>query len=171
MGFSLRKLGRYDYATYATYIAYSSCSVIVPVLLIEIAQALNFPLESGGQGAGGALQIGRSLFMVIAMIFCGFAAGRWGKRLTVGTSVLLMGLGIGLAAIAPSYGVIFLALAFAGFGGEIVSTIVDSEAFFYLDAPIKRVGGAFCPVPFNPVLEAQAFPTPEKIEAAIRSTL
>ena len=60
---------------------------------------------------------------------------------------------------------------FAGFGGEIVSTIVDSEAFFYLDAPIKRVGGAFCPVPFNPVLEAQAFPTPEKIEAAIRSTL
>ena len=120
MGFSLRKLGRYDYATYATYIAYSSCSVIVPVLLIEIANALNFPLESGGQGAGGALQIGRSLFMVIAMIFCGFAAGRWGKRLTVGTSVLLMGAGIGLAAIAPSYGVIFLALAFAGFGEGIV---------------------------------------------------
>lgn len=120
MSFSLRKLGRYDYATYATYIAYSSCSVIVPVILIEIARSLNFPLESGGQGAGGALQVGRSFFMVVAMIFCGFAAGKWGKRLTVGGSVLLMGLGIGIAAVAPSYGIIFLALAVAGFGEGIV---------------------------------------------------
>ncbi|MBQ9753322.1 MAG: MFS transporter [Lentisphaeria bacterium] len=120
MGFSLRKLGRYDYATYMTYISYSSCSVIVPVVLIEIARTLNFPLESGGQGAGGALQIGRSLFMVIAMIFCGFAAGKWGKRATIGTSVILMGLGIGTAAVAPSYGIIFLALAVAGFGEGII---------------------------------------------------
>lgn len=67
--------------------------------------------------------------------------------------------------------VVHEAVQFAGFGGEIVSTIVDSEAFFTLAAPVKRVGGAFCPVPFNPVLEAQAFPTPEKIEAAIRSIL
>lgn len=120
MSFSLRKLGRYDFATYLTYISYSSCSVIVPVVLIEIARTLNFPLESGGQGAGGALQIGRSLFMVLAMIFCGFAAGRWGKRATIGTSVILMGLGIGIAAVAPSYGIIFLALAVAGFGEGII---------------------------------------------------
>ena len=96
MGFSLRKLGRYDVATYATYTAYSSCSVIVPVVLIEIARTLNFPLESGGQGAGGALQIGRSIFMVAAMVFCGFMAGRWGKRLTIGYSVLLMGVGLSI---------------------------------------------------------------------------
>lgn len=120
MSFSLRKLGRYDYATYLTYISYSSCSVIVPVVLIEIARTLNFPLEAGGQGAGGALQIGRSLFMVLAMVFCGFAAGRWGKRATIGTSVILMGLGIAIAAVAPSYGVIFLALAVAGFGEGII---------------------------------------------------
>ena len=120
MSFSLRKLGRYDYATYMTYISYSSCSVIIPVVLIEIARTLNFPLESGGQGAGGALQIGRSLFMVLAMIFCGFAAGKWGKRFTIGTSVILMGLGIGIASVAPSYGIIFLALAVAGFGEGII---------------------------------------------------
>lgn len=60
---------------------------------------------------------------------------------------------------------------FAGFGGEVASTIADSDAFFYLDAPIKRVGGLYCPVPFNPILEANAFPTPERIEEAIRSTL
>lgn len=60
---------------------------------------------------------------------------------------------------------------FGGFGGEIASVISDSDAFYYLDAPIKRVGGLYCPVPFNPVLEANAFPTPERIEAAIRETL
>ena len=144
MGFSLRKLGRYDYATYATYIAYSSCSVIVPVILIEIARSLNFSLETGGQGAGGALQIGRSLFMVIAMIFCGFAAGKWGKRLTIGWSVILMGLGIGLAAVAPSYGLIFLALAVAGFGEGIVEEVDEETRTYY----IRFVNGRK-PINFN----------------------
>jgi len=67
--------------------------------------------------------------------------------------------------------VVHEAVQFGGFGGEIVSTIADSEAFSCLKAPIKRVGGAFCPVPFSKVLEDQAFPTAQKLEAAIRSTL
>ena len=67
--------------------------------------------------------------------------------------------------------VVHEAVQFGGFGGEIVSTIVDSDAFFYLDAPVKRVGGLYCPVPFNPILEAEAFPTPAKIEAAVRELL
>lgn len=67
--------------------------------------------------------------------------------------------------------VVHESVQFSGFGGEIVSTIADSDAFYYLDAPIKRVGGLYCPVPFNPQLEASAFPTPERIEAAIRDTL
>ena len=67
--------------------------------------------------------------------------------------------------------VVHEAVQFGGFGGEIVSTIVDSDAFFYLDAPVKRVGGLYCPIPFNPVLEAEAFPTPAKIEAAVRELL
>lgn len=67
--------------------------------------------------------------------------------------------------------VVHESVQFAGFGGEIVSTIADSEAFYYLDAPIKRVGGLYCPIPFNPQLEESAFPTPEKIEAAVRSIL
>ena len=67
--------------------------------------------------------------------------------------------------------VVHEAVEFGGFGGEIVSTIVDSDAFYYLDAPIKRVGALYCPVPFNPILEAATFPTPEKIEAAVRETL
>ena len=67
--------------------------------------------------------------------------------------------------------VVHEAVQFAGFGGEIVSTVTDSDAFYSLKAPVKRVGGLFCPVPFNPQLEAGVFPTPERIETAIRSTL
>jgi pyruvate dehydrogenase E1 component beta subunit len=58
-----------------------------------------------------------------------------------------------------------------GFGGEIAAVIADSEAFFYLDAPVKRLGGLDVPIPYNPRLEAQVVPTEEKIGAAIESLL
>lgn len=58
-----------------------------------------------------------------------------------------------------------------GFGGELVSVIADSEAFFYLDAPIKRVGGLDVPIPYNPNLEAQVVPTIDSISAAIKDVL
>ncbi|MFA6822154.1 MAG: transketolase C-terminal domain-containing protein [Sphaerochaetaceae bacterium] len=49
--------------------------------------------------------------------------------------------------------------------------MVESEAFFYLDAPVKRVCGLDVPIPYNPNLEAQVVPTEEKITAAIRELL
>ena len=58
-----------------------------------------------------------------------------------------------------------------GFGGEIVSTIAGSDAFFYLDAPIKRLGGLDVPIPYNPELEAGVVPTEEKITAMVKSLL
>lgn len=67
--------------------------------------------------------------------------------------------------------VVHEAVQFAGFGGEIVSTIIESDAFFRLDAPVKRVGALYCPVPFNPQLEAAVFPSMEKIEAAVKEVL
>jgi len=56
----------------------------------------------------------------------------------------------------------------AGYGGEIAAVIADSEAFFSLDAPIRRVAGLDVPIPYNPVLEANVVPTTEKILAAAR---
>lgn len=50
-----------------------------------------------------------------------------------------------------------------GFGGEIVSQVVDSDAFYYLEAPIKRICGHNVPIPYNPVLEKHAVPTEEAI--------
>ncbi|OVE81709.1 alpha-ketoacid dehydrogenase subunit beta [bacterium M21] len=58
-----------------------------------------------------------------------------------------------------------------GFGGEVAATIADSEAFFYLDAPIKRLGGLDVPIPYNPVLEANVVPTVDKITQAIRDLI
>jgi pyruvate dehydrogenase E1 component beta subunit len=64
--------------------------------------------------------------------------------------------------------VVHEACQFAGFGGEVVATICDSEAFFHLDAPVKRLGGLDVPIPYNKTLEANVVPTPEKIAAALR---
>lgn len=60
------------------------------------------------------------------------------------------------------------AVQFGGFGGEICGQIADSEAFYYLDAPIKRLGGKSTPIPFNPKLEAETFPTVEKVIRAVK---
>jgi pyruvate/2-oxoglutarate/acetoin dehydrogenase E1 component len=52
-----------------------------------------------------------------------------------------------------------------GFGGELVSHIVESEAFDYLEAPVRRLAGLDIPVPYNRNLEYHAVPQPETIEA------
>ncbi|MGA2762747.1 MAG: alpha-ketoacid dehydrogenase subunit beta [Spirochaetia bacterium] len=59
----------------------------------------------------------------------------------------------------------------AGYGGEIAAVVADSRAFFHLDAPIRRVAGFDIPIPYNPNLERNAVPTPEKIERAARDLL
>ncbi|MCL2368012.1 MAG: alpha-ketoacid dehydrogenase subunit beta [Oscillospiraceae bacterium] len=66
--------------------------------------------------------------------------------------------------------VVHEAVKFAGFGGELTATINESEAFYYLDAPVKRLGALSAPVPFNPVLEKNCFPTVDGIIAAVRET-
>jgi pyruvate/2-oxoglutarate/acetoin dehydrogenase E1 component len=60
---------------------------------------------------------------------------------------------------------------FGGFGGEIAAAIGDSEAFYYLDAPIRRLGAMETPVPYNRHLEAHVVPTVERITATVRELL
>lgn len=54
-----------------------------------------------------------------------------------------------------------------GFGGEIAAVIADSEAFYYLDAPIKRLCGLDVPIPYCPELEKNVVPTEETIKEAV----
>ena len=65
--------------------------------------------------------------------------------------------------------VVHEACQFGGFGGEIAAAIGDSEAFYSLDAPVRRLGGLNVPIPYNKGLEAAAVPTLERIAAAARS--
>ncbi|MFD1415571.1 alpha-ketoacid dehydrogenase subunit beta [Oceanobacillus jeddahense] len=58
-----------------------------------------------------------------------------------------------------------------GYGAEIASMIAESEAFDYLDAPIKRLGGASSPIPYNPELEKMHVPQVSDIIQAAKETL
>jgi len=49
-----------------------------------------------------------------------------------------------------------------GVTAEIASVIADG-AFYYLDAPVKRLGAMDVPVPFSPVLEDLTIPTVEAV--------
>lgn len=59
--------------------------------------------------------------------------------------------------------VVYEAVKRSGFGAEIASVIAESEAFDFLDAPIKRLGGVATPIPYNPTLEKAAVPQVEDI--------
>jgi pyruvate dehydrogenase E1 component beta subunit len=56
-----------------------------------------------------------------------------------------------------------------GFGGELAAVIADSEAFDYLDAPIRRLAGRDIPIPYNRTLERSTVPQVEDIVAAART--
>lgn len=117
------RLGRFDCANFFCFSAYAACSIIVPMALVFLARDLGFALEDGGRGKGGALQLGRSTAMVASMLFCGFAAGRWGKKRSLAFAVLLMGAGTFLAAFSPVYAVLFLAFTIAGLGEGTIEGI------------------------------------------------
>ena len=54
-----------------------------------------------------------------------------------------------------------------GVTAEIAATIADG-AFYYLDAPVKRMGAMDVPVPFSPVLEDQTIPTAEGVVEMVK---
>ncbi len=60
------------------------------------------------------------------------------------------------------------AVGSGGFGGEIAARITESDAFHYLDAPVRRLVGAEVPIPFNPNLERAAVPQEDDIVTAVR---
>jgi len=56
---------------------------------------------------------------------------------------------------------------FASVGSEIVN-IVQSEAFDYLDAPIKKINSADVPMPYSSILEKKYLPQVEDIILAVK---
>jgi len=57
-----------------------------------------------------------------------------------------------------------------GFGAEVAS-VLQYQAFDWLDAPIERVGAKFTPLPFAPVMEEWCVPHAKDVLEAINKTL
>lgn len=57
-----------------------------------------------------------------------------------------------------------------GFGAEIAAKIYESDAFYYLDAPLQRVAGLEVPTPYNAKLENFAMPDTDDLAEAIRKS-
>ncbi len=57
-----------------------------------------------------------------------------------------------------------------GLGAEIAASLADA-GFDDLDAPIRRVNGAYAPTPYSPPLEAAMVPHPDTIAQAIRDLM
>jgi len=55
---------------------------------------------------------------------------------------------------------------FGGFGGEIAAILAD-KGLDFLEAPVKRVGAPFCPVPSSPEMEQFYLPDAENIIKAV----
>ena len=74
-----------------------------------------------------------------------------------------------LASVAKTGRLLIVDEAFApcGLGAEIAARVVDA-GFDDLDAPIRRLNGAFAPTPYSPPLEKAVTPQVEDIVRAIR---
>src|SRR5215468_10705783 len=57
-----------------------------------------------------------------------------------------------------------------GFGAEVAS-VLQYQAFDWLDAPVERVGSKFTPIPFAPVMEQFVVPQASDVLDAIRKTV
>lgn len=64
--------------------------------------------------------------------------------------------------------IIHEAVQTGGFGGELAARISASEAFDYLEAPVRRLGGRDIPIPYNRNLEYHAVPQIENIVGEAR---
>jgi pyruvate dehydrogenase E1 component beta subunit len=60
------------------------------------------------------------------------------------------------------------AVQFGGFGSEIAAHVAE-HCFWDLDAPVKRVGAASHPIPYQKDLETATLPGPGEIVSAVRA--
>jgi len=65
--------------------------------------------------------------------------------------------------------VVHEAVQTGGWAGEVMAVVSSSEAFDYLDAPMRRLAGKDVPIPYNRFLEAAAVPQEVDIEAEVRA--
>jgi pyruvate/2-oxoglutarate/acetoin dehydrogenase E1 component len=77
-----------------------------------------------------------------------------------------------LASIRKTNRLVVVDEAFSPCGvGAEMAALASDEAFYYLDAPIKRVHTLSVPEPSSPPLEQAIIPSPEQVMAAVREVM
>ncbi|MFA9479626.1 sugar MFS transporter [Phycisphaerales bacterium AB-hyl4] len=114
------RLAPLDYAAAMGFLAYSSSAVVTPIALLILARELSF-----GLAAGGLLEVMRAVLILAVMLTSAFAAARWGKANVLGVGSLVLGCGLMLYAISPTYGTILLAMGLVGVGGGFVEALTN----------------------------------------------
>ena len=118
------KFGRYDYAGFSAFTMYSVCSLAIPLMIVAMGKSLNFPLDDGGMAAGGTLHMVRSIFMIASLLLSGIVTAFYGKRLTIGGSLIFFGIGITCCAFTTQYWMLLPCLILAGLGEGICEGIL-----------------------------------------------
>ncbi len=141
--------GRYDYAAFAAFTMYSVCAFVVPLSIVAMGNALDFPIDDGGMSSGGFLHMTRSIFMVITLLICGWISAKIGKRHTMAGAMFMMGTGITVMAFANAYWMLLPCLVLAGLGEGVCEGLATPFLQdLHPDEPERYVsfGHAFWPV-------------------------
>lgn len=67
--------------------------------------------------------------------------------------------------------IVYEAYERGGVGSDIAAQVIDSEAFYHLEAPIKRVAGLNVTMPYTPSLTKVVTPDADRIMSAVRAVL
>lgn len=114
------RFGPLDYAAILAFLAYSASAIITPICLIILAEELKFSLVGGG-----GLEFARGAIILIVLLGSGFASARWGKAVSIGASLILLGAGLFAYAVAPTYGLVVAAVALLGVAGGILEGLIN----------------------------------------------
>ncbi len=134
------KFGRYDYAGFSAFTMYSVSSLAIPLLIVAMGKSLNFPMDGGGMAMGGVLHVVRSTFMIATLLLSGIVCARLGKRITIGTSVILIGIGMTLSSFSSAYWMLIPCLVIAGLGEGVCEGILTPFVQdLHPDAPERYV--------------------------------
>lgn len=109
-----------DYACMLAFLAYAAGTTVTPICLVHLSREFSLSLT-----AGGGIEVVRALLLLTLLLGSAFGAARWGKARSVGGSALLMGIGLALYTVSPSYGLVLLAGAMIGGGGGMIEGLIN----------------------------------------------
>lgn len=117
---SLRSMTRVDGVASLGMFAYASSIVVTPIILIRLAEELDF-----GLAAGGGIEAVRAGFLLAVLVASGVAASRLGKAHSLAFGGIMLAAGLFFYAVAPAYGFVLAAVVLVGLGGGVFEGLLN----------------------------------------------